>query len=186
MLYMTAAYSTAESKRTPLYRAFLAKFPDNEMAPMIRGGVRQTEEVGKPFALAFKDAVTGKAFDIEDYKGKVVLLDFWATWCGPCLEKIPELKKLHAELGNKGLQIVGVSLDVPEKEGGLTKLKDFVAANKLDWPQFYEGVPVQQSFAAKWGILSIPRVFLIDKKGLLREVNVRNVEESIKKLLAEN
>jgi thiol-disulfide isomerase/thioredoxin len=186
MLYITASYSTAENQRPAIYRAFLAKFPDHEMAPMIRGGLRQKEEVGKPFALAFKDPITGKAFDIKDHKGKVILLDFWATWCGPCVEKIPELKKLQAELGSKGLQVVAVSLDMPEKEGGLTKLKEFVAKNGLTWPQFYEGIPVQQSFAAAWGIVSIPTVFLIDKKGILREVRVRNVEESVKKLLAEN
>jgi thiol-disulfide isomerase/thioredoxin len=184
-LYLNAVYSTAQNQRSQIYRAFLAKFPDHEMSPLIRGGVRQAEEVGKAFNLVFKDPITGKTFDIKDCRGKVVLVDFWATWCGPCVEKIPELLKLQETFGSRGLQIVGVSLDMPEKEGGLTKLKEFVSTKKLVWPQFYEGVPIQKSFAASWGIVSIPTVFLIDKKGNLREVGVRNVEESVKKLLAE-
>jgi thiol-disulfide isomerase/thioredoxin len=185
ILYMTASQSMSRENRPPLFRDFVARFPNDDYALMARGAIRQEEEMRKPFALIFNDAITGRAVDVAKFRGKVVLIDFWATWCGRCVEAIPNLKRLRQTYGAQGFEIVGVSLDVAEKEGGLQKLKEFATKNGLDWPQYYEGAPVLKSFAASWGISAIPTVFLLDRNGMLREVNVRDAEASIKRLLAE-
>jgi len=83
------------------------------------------------------------------------------------------------------LEVVGISLDQPEDKGGLKALKAYVAQKGYPWPQYYQGKGWESEFSSSWGIMSIPNVFIIDRKGNLREVGVRNLEESVKKLLAE-
>jgi len=77
----------------------------------------------------------GKSFDVAAEKGNVVLLNVWATWCGPCRFETPELQKLHEQYGSRGLKIVGVSVD----EGGDAGVKDFVTENKVTYPIAVDG-----------------------------------------------
>ena len=72
---------------------------------------------------------------MKSLKGKVVVIDFWATWCGPCIGELPRMKQLYAEYHDKGVEFIGVSLDAPKDQGGLDKLKNFVAENTVEWPQ---------------------------------------------------
>ena len=148
------------------------------------------ETQGKPgpgAADLIKDATDASfmADVVEASKTTPVIVDFWATWCGPCVAKMPEVKKILEKYKGEGLEVVGISLDQPEKDGGLTKLKEFVAKNGYPWPQFYQGNGWDSEFSTSWGIMSIPNVFIIDRKGNLREVGVGSLEESVTKLLAE-
>ena len=87
--------------------------------------------------LAFNDAITGKHIDLQkDLKGKVVVVDFWATWCGPCCAEMPKNKEIYAKFKDQGVEFVGISLDNPDDQGGLTALKKYVAANQIEWPQY--------------------------------------------------
>lgn len=184
-LLVRRAFQASEDERPKLLNRFLTVYPNGKYAPMVRGVLKQKSEIGKPFALTFTDAIKGTAFDITSLKGKVVLVDFWATWCGPCVAKIPEVKSWYTKYQPKGFEVVGVSLDQPEDKGGLKALKAFVAKNELPWPQYYQGNYWQSDFSSSWGINSIPCTFLIDKKGVLRDINPQGEEEVIKKLLAE-
>ena len=128
--------------------------------------------------------INGENFSTADWKGKVILVNFWATWCAPCKDELPRIKKVYAEYHNKGLEIVGVSCDkVPGQ------LKDFMAANKTDmpWPQLYdEKTPGWHPLATEIGIDTIPTLVLIDRKGVVRTVEAREkFEEIIPKLLEE-
>jgi thiol-disulfide isomerase/thioredoxin len=125
----------------------------------------------------------GSHFSTADWKGKVVFVDFWATWCGPCRAELPRVKKAYADFHDKGLEVLGVSCD---NEGA--ELTKFLAENKdMPWPQLFDVKnPGWHPLATSYGIDGIPTMFLIDKMGVVRSVTAReNFEEMIPKLLAE-
>ncbi len=118
------------------------------------------KHVGQPVDLA-GPTLDGAAFDLANFKGKVVVVDFWATWCAPCKEMTPELKQLYADLNSKGVEIVGVSLDRDKKD-----VEDYVATHQLPWTQVFFPTPAdRQTIAAKFGIVGIPTLFVVGKDG---------------------
>jgi peroxiredoxin len=142
--------------------------------------LQKMKALGQPVALQFT-AVDGRSVDLAKLKGKVVLVDFWATWCGPCVGEVPNVKKTYDQFHGKGFEIVGISLD-KEKD----KLTQFTAEHKMEWPQFFDGLFWQNKYARQFGIESIPTMWLIDKKGNLRNMNAReDLNGGVQKLLAE-
>jgi thiol-disulfide isomerase/thioredoxin len=137
--------------------------------------------MGKPLDLKFT-AVDGREVDLEKLRGKVVLLDFWATWCGPCIAELPNVKAAYERLNPQGFEIVGISFD-HDKDA----LVDFVGKEKMAWPQYYDGKGWENAFGKRFGIQGIPTMWLIDKKGVLRDLNAREeLESKAAKLLAES
>ena len=160
------------------YLARLQKdFPQSRQTKFVEGLARTSAAIGKPFELAFKDVLTNKPISIKDLKGKVVVIDFWATWCGPCMGEMPNMKKLYAQYKDQGVEFIGVSLDQPGP--GLDKLKTCLATNAITWPQYYQGNGWDSAFSVSWGLSSIPRLFVIDAQGNLADLNARGKLETL-------
>jgi thiol-disulfide isomerase/thioredoxin len=139
---------------------------------------------GKPLVVTGKTP-EGKDFTTADWKGKVVLVDFWATWCGPCLAELPRVKALYAKYHDKGLEIVSVSNDYKQSD-----LIDFTARNEMPWPELFDPTAAAAQHwnptTLNYGIRGIPTMFLIDKKGICRTVEAREkMEDLVPTLLAE-
>jgi peroxiredoxin len=125
-------------------------------------------------------SVTGDTIKLSSLKGKVVLLDFWASWCGPCRASNKDLVKLYSKYKSKGFEILGVSLD-EEK----TKWKNAIKQDKINWLQVNDNGGWEAKTAASWNINSIPTSFLIDKDGKLLAMDLegKELEKALKYLI---
>jgi thiol-disulfide isomerase/thioredoxin len=138
------------------------------------------DAVGKPVDIQFT-STDGRAVDLAKMKGKVVLIDFWATWCMPCVEEIPHVKEAYDKFHSKGLEIVGINLD-RDKES----LTEFVSGHQLEWPQYFDGQEWQTKFATQYRVDAFPAMWLLDKKGNLRDIQAgTDLNGKVEKLLAE-
>jgi len=126
-------------------------------------------------------AVDGSMVSMSDYRGKVVLVDFWATWCPPCQEMIPVLSKLNKRYSDKGLVILGVSLD----RDGLEVLGSFVHENMIPYKVIMGDTRIGNAFG---GVSTIPTLYIVDRDGrLVRKLtgyhSFGQLEEQVKKYL---
>jgi thiol-disulfide isomerase/thioredoxin len=142
---------------------------------------KQQNVTRTPLDLKFQ-AVDGTAVDLAKLRGKVVLLDFWATWCGPCRMEIPNVVATYNALHSQGFEIVGISLDQDKEQ-----MVKFTKAAGMAWPQYFDGKRWENEISTRFGIDSIPAAWLLDKKGFVRSTEARgdNLAEQVKKLLAE-
>ena len=127
---------------------------------------------------------SGQPVTLANYKGYVLVMDFFATWCIPCKESIPHMNALNRKYGKQGLQILGVSVD----EGGESEVKSFITERKISYPV----VVAPEDLQTEYGLRSIPTIYVINKKGIVAEKyqgfseqTGRAMEETIKRLLAE-
>jgi thiol-disulfide isomerase/thioredoxin len=145
---------------------------------------RNQHRIGQPFPLDFIDAINGDHVSMGSLKGKVVVIDFWATWCGPCLAEMPRMKGLQEKYKGRGVQFIGVNTDTVRIENGRESMKKSVKEYGLDWPQYYQEDGIESKFLTEWAISSIPRVFVIDCEGNLVSIDAReNLEALIAKCL---
>lgn len=130
-----------------------------------------------PFAVT---TAGGQRISLDDLQGKVVLIDFWATWCGPCRQALPHMKVIAKKFQGEPFLVLSVSLDSDEQ-----RWKDFLARNDMDWPQYRDG-GFEGSLAKLFGVQAIPHTFTIDADGVLQDEQIgdASIEGKLKKLLA--
>jgi peroxiredoxin/outer membrane protein assembly factor BamD (BamD/ComL family) len=129
------------------------------------------------FAVTTTD---GQQIAMDDLVGKVVLLDFWATWCAPCREALPHMREIAKRFQGQPLVVLSISLDSDEQ-----KWKDFIAKNEMTWPQYRDG-GFTGAIAKKFGVTAIPHTFTIDADGVLQDEHIGDaaIEGKLKKLIS--
>jgi len=141
---------------------FLAMLKDQSS----RKQIRDTLLPGAQFPDFNEKDLQDKAFSISKYKGKVVLVDFWATWCPPCVASMPGILKLYNKYHDQGFEVVGISLD--EDKSALEK---FVKLRKMPWPQHFDGNRFDGPLALKYGVNVAPTSYLLDRDGkIIKEI----------------
>ena len=126
-------------------------------------------------------ASNGQRISMDDLSGKVVLIDFWATWCAPCREALPHMKRIAQKFSGEPLVVLSVSLDNDEK-----KWSDFVTQNEMTWLQYRDG-GFDGQLARIFGVNAIPHTFTIDSDGVLQDEHIgdASIEGKLKKLIAQ-
>ncbi|MCB1207952.1 MAG: redoxin domain-containing protein [Verrucomicrobiales bacterium] len=152
----------------------------NEFLDQLAGQLNKPG-VGDVMEIAYT-SVQGHKVDLADLKGKVVLVDFWATWCGPCVAELPNVKRTYEAYHDKGFEVVAISLD---NEKG--KLESFIKENDMPWAQEFSGKGWDSPLVQKFGITSIPATFLIGKDGKVVGADLRGADlaTAVEKALGE-
>jgi thiol-disulfide isomerase/thioredoxin len=135
---------------------------------------------GDPMDLTFT-ATDGSPVDLKSMRGKVVLLDFWATWCPPCRDEVPDVVNVYNKYHDQGFQVVGISLDQSREN-----LDQFTSGNGMVWPQYFDGQGWGNSLAQRFSVRYIPQMWLLDKQGRVVTKDGRdNLSGQVAALLAQ-
>ncbi len=173
-----------EAKLIPFLEE-LSKHPKDDVATIAKAKLAAAKEraalKAAPLDLKYK-ALDGSEVDIEKLRGKVVLVQFWATWCSICMEEMPKVQAAYTKLHGKGFDVLGISLDDDEKE-----LRAMLKKRKMTWPQSFDGKSWENPYAKRFGVEKLPALWLVNKQGMVvnMEAEPGKLVEEIEKLLAE-
>ncbi|MBX6311820.1 MAG: TlpA family protein disulfide reductase [Isosphaeraceae bacterium] len=174
---MTAgAYKVARE----VYETLLERFKDHrELHDKVRDDLARLDMVGKPAPTLVVKDINGKLFRLSDLKGKYVLVDFWATWCAPCVAELPNMQAAYNKYHAQGLEIVGISLDETKDP-----LLDFLKARKIPWRQIHNATSGGDAVEA-FGVSTIPATFLIGPDGTILRLELRGpaLEKALNQLI---
>ena len=155
-----------------------------EQLPLLEGIGRRLNLPGKKFELA-GTLLDGTPIDWASYRGKVVLVDYWATWCGPCRAEVPNVLENYKKYHDQGFDVVGISLDEDRRA-----VQQYMRESGIPWPTLFhdkaQGDAWGNPMAIKYGVTGIPRAILVDRKGNVVNLNARGprLEAELKRLFA--
>jgi thiol-disulfide isomerase/thioredoxin len=158
----------------------LADSGEGKVADQARKELATRQRLKSPLDLRFT-AVDGSQVDLSKMRGKVVLVDFWATWCVPCRAEVPNVVAAYNKLHDKGFEVVGISLDQDRNS-----LLSFTATNGMTWPQYFDGKGWNNTISSSFAVEQVPTMWLVNKQGYVVSTNGRlDLEERVEELLAE-
>ncbi|HRI82678.1 MAG TPA: TlpA disulfide reductase family protein [Opitutaceae bacterium] len=177
------------------WRRFAAS-PHAKVAESAREKVTALSAISGTVELAFT-ALDGREVATQKLRGKVVLINFWATWCGPCMAEKPNVKRVYSAYHERGFEIIGVSCDIAPENASrgsariartASQVLEFCRENEMPWPQHYEGRRHNDggnTLAARFAVTGIPANFLLDQSGRVVAMNLRGdrLEAEVKRLL---
>jgi len=159
----TAHLAPRTTHRLSVALATAATLACTESADGRRGfGTPAPVEVGRPAPAYRAASIDGDSVSLDALRGKAVLLNVWATWCHPCRDEIPELQRLHERYRDRGLEIVGVSVDGANADGAI---RDFMGRYRMTYPVWRDPA---ETVSATFLVVGVPATFLIDRAGVLR------------------
>jgi thiol-disulfide isomerase/thioredoxin len=151
------------------YQQLVKEFPDSAVSAKANGALRRLESKGRNFHLVGTAlGGTGK-IDAAQFRGKVLLVNYWATWCEPCKSEMPKLAALRQKYGPAGFEILSISLDANADNAA-----NVVKANKIAWPQIHEEGSMDSMPAIEYGIISLPYMMLVDADGRVINKNLQS------------
>jgi thiol-disulfide isomerase/thioredoxin len=174
-------FNAEETKARDYYGRLAKDYAGTDASKKAGGALRRLDLVGKPLAIA-GTGLQNETVDSTKYRGKPVLIVFWASWATPVKQDLPELIKLYEKRKKDGLQIIGVNLDNERAESDA-----FLKENQVTWPQIFEPGGMESRLAVDYGIILLPSMFLIDSDGKVVNRNLRTsaeVDRQLEKTLA--
>ena len=163
-----------------VYQSLLKQYPDSpNLKQKTDGDLARLDRVGKPAPRIGVKDLNETLVRVEDFKGKYVLIDFWATWCAPCVAELPNQQAAYAKYHSKGLEIVAISLDETRQA-----VVDFIKTRKIPWKQIHNASS-GGDLVDLYGISTIPATFLVDPEGKIVRLDLRgaSLDEALAKLI---
>ena len=178
-LAIAKEYAGEEAEAKKWYGRVVSQFPGSAQAKKAAGARTRLESVGKAISLQGKSP-TGGVVDLATFRGKVVLVQFWASWCEPCKADMAALKELLTKYGSAGFNIIGVNLDSRRED-----MAAYLAESRVRWPQIFEEGGLDSRPANELAILTLPTMILVDQQGKVvhRNVHVAELDRELKRLI---
>ena len=170
-LASTNEMNSREAEARKYYAQLAEQSSATEWGKKAAGALKRLDLVGKPLVLKAED-LKGQTIDASAYRGKTLLVTFWATWAEPAKRDLPDLAKLYAKYNAKGFEVVSVNLDNDKDE-----LDAFLKANPQPWPQVFEPGGMENRLATDFGIISLPTMFMVDTEGKVSKRDLRTASE---------
>lgn len=161
------------------YEQLTKDFPKSATAQKAAGAVRRLKSPGQTITLR-GNALQGGTVDLSSYRGKVVLVHYWSTWCEPCKADMAKIKELYARYGQRGFDVIGVNLD-----NSAATAQQYLTANRFPWKHISDEGGLDGRMANEMGVMTLPLMVLVDKQGKVanRNANMADLETELQRLL---
>ena len=188
IVFLAACGNTASSQKGPIDESPPSSPDLAANGPSTKKGF-EYPKIASAVATAEIKGLDGMVYTINDKAGKILLLNLWATWCGPCRSEMPALVRMQEKHGPQGFEVIGLNTD----EEDVQTINDFAAELKLNYPLAYADTSLQSAMLKISKFPGIPQSFLLDREGRLRGVfrganpaDIAKMEEVVAKLVSEN